>query len=265
VAGLAFLFTMGAQLFALRDLRLAPAVFLGILAIVQVVGVVRARRDGGGAVPPEREPPPAAPERAPPGSASVVRPPGAGVGRAVALGLAGAGYGILAADIDGDSAAACAAEARSYGVPAQAVRADLRDALCLERIVAVAEEWGRTSVLVNAGAGGWPSPVPTLTAEMWLSDRVREPMRRRGGGAVVNVVPAASADAASLVRFTADSAGARDGVRLMCLTTDRPATAPAAVVAAVLDLIRYGSAGAVVALGGAEPVRRFARGTASVG
>jgi high-affinity nickel permease len=54
VAGLAFLFTMGAQLFALRDLRLAPAVFLGILAIVQVVvliGAVRARRDGGGPVP----------------------------------------------------------------------------------------------------------------------------------------------------------------------------------------------------------------------
>jgi len=54
VAGLAFLFTMGAQLFALRDLRLAPAVFLGLLAIVQVVvliGAVRARRDGGGPVP----------------------------------------------------------------------------------------------------------------------------------------------------------------------------------------------------------------------
>jgi len=196
---------------------------------------------------------------------AIVTGAGAGVGRAVALGLAGAGYGILAVDVDGDSAAACATQARAYGVPAQAVRAELRDPLYLERIVAVAEEWGRTSVLVNAGAGGWPSQVPDLTAEMRLSGLLREPMRRRGGGAVVNVVPAASVEAASLIRFTTDSAGARDGVRVMCVATDQPVTVPAAVVSAVLDLIRRGSAGAVVAVGGAGPVRRFARGTASVG
>ncbi|MBW6438741.1 SDR family NAD(P)-dependent oxidoreductase [Actinoplanes hulinensis] len=179
---------------------------------------------------------------------AVVTGAGAGLGRAIALGLAGAGYGILAADLDADSAAACAAQARSYGVPAQAVRPDVRQPGYLERIVAVADEWGGPVVLVNAGAGGWPSPVPGRTAEMHLTDLTRESMRIRGGGAILNVVPSASADTPALVRFTADRAADRDGVRIMCLTTDQPFTTPDEAVTAVLDLIRHGRAGTVVAL-----------------
>ncbi|GIE92100.1 SDR family NAD(P)-dependent oxidoreductase [Actinoplanes regularis] len=197
------------------------------------------------------------------GEIAIVVGAGAGVGRAIAFGLAEAGYGILAVDVDGDSAAACAVRARGFGVPAQAIRADLRDPLYLERIVALAEEWGRTGVLVTAGAGGWPSFRPGRSAEVCLGDLVREPMRQRGGGAVVNVVAAVSAEAPGLMRFAAEAAGARDGVRLMCLTTEQPVRDQAAVVTAVLDLVRRGSAGAVVELGGGEAVRRFARGYAT--
>ncbi|GLW30530.1 SDR family NAD(P)-dependent oxidoreductase [Actinoplanes regularis] len=197
------------------------------------------------------------------GEIAIVAGAGAGVGRAIAFGLAEAGYGILAVDVDGDSAAACAVQARGFGVPAQAIRADLRDPLYLERIVALAEEWGRTGVLVTAGAGGWPSFRPGRSAEMCLGDLVREPMRQRGGGAVVNVVAAVSAEAPGLMRFAAEAAGARDGVRLMCLTIEQPVGDQAAVVTAVLDLVRRGSAGAVVELGGGEAVRRFARGYAT--
>ncbi|MBO3741838.1 HoxN/HupN/NixA family nickel/cobalt transporter [Actinoplanes flavus] len=179
---------------------------------------------------------------------AIVTGAGAGLGRAIVLGLAGAGYGILAADLDADSAAACAAQARGYGVPAQAVRPDVRQPGHLERIVAVADEWGGPVVLVNAGAGGWPSPVPGRTAEMHLTDLTRESMRIRGGGAILNVVPSASADTPALVRFTADRAGDRDGVRIMCLTTDQPFTTQDEAVTAVLDLIRHGRAGTVVAL-----------------
>ncbi|GGN60061.1 hypothetical protein GCM10010112_15870 [Actinoplanes lobatus] len=179
---------------------------------------------------------------------AIVTGAGAGLGRAVALGLAGAGYGILAADLDADSAAACAMQARDYGVPAQAVRPDFRQPGYLERIVAVADEWGGPVVLVNAGAGGWPSPVTGRTAEMQLTDLTRESMRIRGGGAILNVVPSASADTPALVRFTADRAGDRDGVRIMCLTTDQPFTTQDEAVTAVLDLIRHGRAGTVVAL-----------------
>ncbi|GID49267.1 hypothetical protein Aca07nite_65420 [Actinoplanes capillaceus] len=179
---------------------------------------------------------------------AIVTGAGAGLGRAIAQSLAGAGYGILAADLDADSAAACATQARGYGVAAQAVRPDVRQPGYLERIVAVADEWGGPVVLVNAGAGGWPSPVTGRTAEMHLTDLTRESMRIRGGGAILNVVPSASADTPALVRFTADRSADRDGVRIMCLTTDQPFTTPDEAVTAVLDLIRHGRAGTVVAL-----------------
>ncbi|KUL30801.1 hypothetical protein ADL15_22805 [Actinoplanes awajinensis subsp. mycoplanecinus] len=191
-----------------------------------------------------------------PAGIAVVAGAGAGIGRAVAVALAGAGYGILAVDFDEEGAAACAGQARAYGVPAQAVRAELRDPDYLARIVGFAEQWGRVSVLVTAGAGGWPSPVPQRTAEMCLSDLVRASMRQRGGGAIVAVVPAVSADAARLIRFTTEAAqGARDGVRMMCLVVDRSDADPVAV----LELIRNGRDGEVV-----DQVPRFARGTATV-
>jgi hypothetical protein len=196
---------------------------------------------------------------------AIVTGAGNGFGRSVALALAGAGYGILAVDIDPGSAAACANEARTYGVAAQAVRADVRDARYLERIVAVAEQWGRTEVLVTAGAGGWPAHATGQTAEMRLTGLVADRMRPRGGGAILNTVPGTSAGVPALVRFTGDRAGARDRVRTMCLIIDELEPALATVTA--MDLIRRGSAGAVrdlTAPAGPPGPPRFTRGVASV-
>jgi hypothetical protein len=196
---------------------------------------------------------------------AIVTGAGNGFGRSVALALAGAGYGILAVDIDPGSAAACANEARTYGVAAQAVRADVRDARYLERIVAVAEQWGRTEVLVTAGAGGWPAHATGQTAEMRLTGLVTDRMRPRGGGAVLNTVPGTSAGVPALVRFTGDRAGARDRVRTMCLIIDELEPALATVTA--MALIRRGSAGAVrdlTAPAGPPGPPRFTRGVASV-
>jgi hypothetical protein len=190
---------------------------------------------------------------------------GNGLGRSVALALADAGYGILAVDIDPDSAAACANEARTHGVAAQAIRADVRDPRYLERIVAVAEQWGRTEVLVTAGAGGWPAHFAGQTAEMRLTGLVADRMRPRGGGAIVNTVPGTSADVPALIRFTGDRAGARDRVRTMCLIIDELEPTRATVTA--MDLIRRGSAGTVrdLTAPAAPPAPpRFTRGVASV-
>jgi hypothetical protein len=196
---------------------------------------------------------------------AIVTGAGNGFGRSVALALAGAGYGIVAVDIDPGSAAACANEARTYGVAAQAVRADVRDSRYLERIVAVAEQWGRTEVLVTAGAGGWPAHATGQTAEMRLTGLVADRMRPRGGGAILNTVPGTSAGVPALVRFTGDRAGARDRVRTMCLIIDELEPALATVTA--MDLIRRGSAGAVrdlTAPAGPPGPPRFTRGVASV-
>ncbi|MEU4157995.1 SDR family NAD(P)-dependent oxidoreductase [Actinoplanes sp. NPDC026670] len=195
---------------------------------------------------------------------AIVTGAGAGLGRSIALALADAGYGILAVDLDANNAAICANDARTYGVPAQAVRADLSDPRYLDRIIAVAEEWGRTEVLVTAGAGGWPAPNPGETAEMRLTVLAAEAMRTRAG-AVLNTVPASSADRPALTRFTAEQTGVRDGVRTMLLITDE--LAPAAATAAALDLIRTGAAGTVLDLTAPVADRRpprFARGVASV-
>ena len=134
---------------------------------------------------------------------------------------------------------------------------------------ATPEEWTATIAL-------------NLTAPMLLSQLVLELMRARGGGAIVNVASSAGvglgaygspeygAAKAGLIRFTTSCAGLVDthGVRMMAVVPgwiglDRahaewerldpaerarlgPLIPPGEVVAAILDLVRDGAAGAVV-------------------
>jgi hypothetical protein len=240
-----------------------PVLYQRTVARATVADVVPSR-DVPGPLPAVASPVSAVPVSVVAGIAIVIGA-GNGLGRSVALALADAGYGILAVDIDPESAAACANEARTHGVAAQAIRADVRDPRYLERIVAVAEQWGRTEVLVTAGAGGWPAHFAGQTAEMRLTGLVADRMRPRGGGAIVNTVPGTSADVPALIRFTGDRAGARDRVRTMCLIIDELEPARATVTA--MDLIRRGSAGTVrdLTAPAAPPAPpRFTRGVASV-
>ncbi|MFC7530258.1 SDR family NAD(P)-dependent oxidoreductase [Actinoplanes sp. GCM10030250] len=224
--------------------RLVGNLGLILLVIVVAVGVVAFRRSRPERVlaapayySPGRVPQPIADQR----QVAIVTGAGAGLGRATALGLAASGYGILAVDSDGGSAEACATQMQAYGVPALALAADVRDPRDLERIVTVSTEWGGPAVLVNC----LPGVALEVTAGMLLSHLVLEPMRQRGGGAIVNVAPESS----GLITYTGGLAGpATDfGVRAMTVTTD-PRTPPSEVVAAVLDLIGQGAPGAVAAL-----------------
>lgn len=191
------------------------------------------------------------------------------------------------------------------GGVAVAVCADVTDAEQARGVVRVAAELGGPHVLVN-NAGGWtrggrqyPDAEPAdwaatlalnLTAPMLLTQLVREPMRRLGGGVVVNVASSAArgdgaygspeyaAAKAGLVRLTTSLAGL-DGVRVTCIVPDwigldrahaefaalspaeravtPPLIPPAQVVDAVLDLIAGGASGTVVELrGGREPIPR---------
>jgi 3-oxoacyl-[acyl-carrier protein] reductase len=176
---------------------------------------------------------------------AVVTGAGAGLGRAIALGLAAAGYGIIAVDQDLGGAAAASTQIQGYGVRALPLAADLRDARSLDSIVAVAAEWGGPAVLVNSVADATGTPALDLASAMLLSQLMLDPMRGRGGGAIVNIAP----DTAALARYTAGLAGPASsfGVRAMGVGAAGSAH-PADVVAAVLTLVRQGTAGSVTEL-----------------
>lgn len=238
-------------------------------------------------------------------STAIVTGAGDGLGRELALGLAHAGYGVVVADIDEQAAHGCANAIEEYGTPVRAMGADVRESRDLNRIVALAQELGGPHVLVN-NAGGWtpqrqyPQATATewaatinlnLVAPMALSQLVLDPMRARGGGAIVNIAssggigfesygsPEYGAAKAGLIRFTAAMAGmaGTHGIRMMCVAPDwiglsrahtqwqrmsageraasRPLIPPAEVVAVVLNLIRQGAGGTVVEMwGGDQPI-----------
>jgi len=218
---------------------------------------------------------------------AIVTGGGGGLGREIALGLAGAGHGVVVADVDEAAASQTSEQIRGYGVPARSVPADLSDPAAAEHVVAVARDLGGPHILVN-NAGGWTSSWAStltlnLTSPMLLTRLCLDPMRALGGGAVVNIASSAALGAepyaapdygaakAGLIRFTT-AMGAEPGVRVMCVVPDwiglprahdewsrlspaeqaatRPLIPPGDIVAVVLDLIASGKPGTVVEMWG---------------
>jgi NAD(P)-dependent dehydrogenase (short-subunit alcohol dehydrogenase family) len=224
------------------------------------------------------------------GQIAVVTGAGMGSGRAIALALAAAGADVVASDIDGQRGRQTVAECRGR---ARFVHADLTVADDVRRLIHSAEP---TILVNNAGGGGhipphFPDASPAqwgatldlnLRAPMLATQLALEPMRRAGGGAVVNVAstaglgsqryrsPEYGAAKAGLIRFTT-ALGAIDGVRVNCLVPDwiatervtaaerstTPPPIPVATVAeAVITLIRDNTlAGRTMMLLRGEPPR----------
>jgi NAD(P)-dependent dehydrogenase (short-subunit alcohol dehydrogenase family) len=222
-----------------------------------------------------------------------------GIGFAVAQGLAEAGAQVVLADRESEAGKQAAAE-----VGGLFVRTDVSEDDDLRRMIATAERFGGggIDVLVN-NAGGVERPVyPEAPAERWqrvLDVNLRavmlatqlalEPLRRRRGGAVVNVAsvaglgagshgaPEYAAAKAGVVRFTAAlSELAAEGIRVNAICpdyVDTPAmqkslaevgeseraslpelVSPQAIAGGVLDLIRDDSlAGRVLVWFADEP------------
>ena len=179
------------------------------------------------------------------GGVAIVTGAGAGTGRAVALRLAAEGADVVVADVDprgGEETVARIGEGR-----ARFVRADMRVPADVEALIAAAD--GGLRVLVNnAGGGGHVAPhFPEASAADWgatldlnlrgpmlATQLALEPMRRGGGGAVVNVAstaglglapyqsPEYGAAKAGLIRFTSTLAPLRErfGVRVNCVVPD---------------------------------------------
>jgi NAD(P)-dependent dehydrogenase (short-subunit alcohol dehydrogenase family) len=180
---------------------------------------------------------------------------GAGIGRAVALRLAHQGAVVVIADVEEEAGSSVVREIRSVGEQATCVVADVASEADVSRMITFAEDdFGGLDVLVN-NAGGVTEPYfPDGEPEHWggtldlnlhsvmlgIHFGVRA-MKKRGGGAIVNVSsmggtgfrpydkPEYGAAKAGVVRLTASLATLKEqlGVRVNCICpgwVDTPAS-----------------------------------------
>ncbi|RDV43805.1 3-oxoacyl-ACP reductase [Leifsonia sp. ku-ls] len=135
------------------------------------------------------------------GSRALVTAASRGLGREIALELAGQGADVLLGVRDPEGSADLVRELRGFGVQASALRMDVLDlAACRATIDAAVAEFGRIDILVNNAGGGIDAPALEVTEDdfehVWqlntrstffLSQHLAKHMREHGGGAIVNV------------------------------------------------------------------------------
>jgi NAD(P)-dependent dehydrogenase (short-subunit alcohol dehydrogenase family) len=178
------------------------------------------------------------------GKAAIVTGAGAqgreiGIGRAIALVLAGEGARVACIDLDGDRAEATVAMIRDNGGQAQAFAADIATRPACADVAARAAAWlGGLDILVNNVGISPPTSLDgmdeaqwsrvmavNLESALWMSQQAVPPMRAAGGGAIVNITSIAGLRAhgslaygtskAAMVQLAREIAVAhgRDGIR----------------------------------------------------
>lgn len=135
------------------------------------------------------------------GRVALVTGAGTGIGRAIAIGLAQAGATLIAADIDGDSAAATADMIKQSSGTAYALSADVGDLTAIETMVRETRAMaGRIDVLVNNAGVTRRAEILDLNEEDWdriirvnakgvffCMQRVAKDMATEGGGCIINI------------------------------------------------------------------------------
>jgi NAD(P)-dependent dehydrogenase (short-subunit alcohol dehydrogenase family) len=186
---------------------------------------------------------------------AIVTGAGAGIGRAAALRLASEGATVVVSDVDEDAGVDTVREIRSQGERAAFILADVASEADVSGMVAFAEEeFGGLDVLVNNAGGAeepyFPEGDPThwgraidlnLRGTMLSIHFGVRAMKKRGGGAVVNIssmggvgfqpydIPEYGAAKAGVMRLTASLATLeeRSGIRVNCICpgwVDTPAS-----------------------------------------
>lgn len=139
------------------------------------------------------------------GKVAIVTGAAAGLGRAIANGLAVFGADVACVDLDLRGAEAVAAEVRGYGRRAIAVACNVSQPLEVERTVAGVEAaFGRIDVLVNNAGIGRRAPAEEMTKEQWddviavdltgaflFAQAVGRVMIRQQGGRIINIASVA--------------------------------------------------------------------------
>ena len=132
---------------------------------------------------------------------AIVTGGGTGIGRAVAVALAGEGYSVVVAGRRTEPLEATAAEGSRLGARMLSVPTDVRDPRSVKALFAkTLETFGRLDVLVNNAGILTFAPIAEMTLNSfrrvldvnavgcWLGMKaVIEPMKRAGGGSIVNI------------------------------------------------------------------------------
>ena len=187
------------------------------------------------------------------GKVAVVTGAGTGIGRVIAARLARDGAMVVVNDIDAEVGRDAVAAIEAEAGRASYFRADVGVEADVERMIGFAvETYGALDILVN-NVGWFDEPIfPDAPSEHWTKtisvillgtmygiQHALEPMRRRGGGAIVNVASSAglgfapygnapeyAAAKAGVLRLTAvlDKLKESHNVRVNCICPDWVAT-----------------------------------------
>jgi NAD(P)-dependent dehydrogenase (short-subunit alcohol dehydrogenase family) len=135
------------------------------------------------------------------GKIALVTGAGQGIGRAIALGLAGEGADVVVNDLNLDLAENTAKEIRAIGPKAMAIQANVAIEKEVEAMVArMVNEWGGIDILVNNAGTGRPMMVEDMDKSEWdrildinlggvfnCSRAVIPAIKTRGGGKIINI------------------------------------------------------------------------------
>jgi NAD(P)-dependent dehydrogenase (short-subunit alcohol dehydrogenase family) len=157
------------------------------------------------------------------GKIAVITGAASGIGRACARMFAHQGGSIVLADLKEAAAKRVCGEIRSRGGQAVSIGADItREEDCDRIFQAAAEAYGGIDVLINAAGGGLPTDFFEIGTEEWnkivqlnltsvflMSQRAAAALRKRGGGAIVNIssIAGRSVSTTAGCHYTASKAG----------------------------------------------------------
>jgi len=148
---------------------------------------------------------------------------GSGIGKAIALGLAGEGVDIAVNDVNLKSAEDAAKEMAAMGCRSMAVQANVADETEVSQMVArVVKEWGGIDILVNNAGATSHLLIEDMEKAEWdrvlsvnldgafnCSKAVIPSMKQRGGGRIINIISYSGARMTMIggVHYTSSKAG----------------------------------------------------------